>query len=126
MSIRFRLVSQPTHKLISNSEQLLNAIDLCPITFGVILPANIRGKNSSKCKLNQRTLDENLISKVSTIVCKEVLYEHDRILKDKKNKWSTMARTFDTTFVTELILKLPEMNHSAKNKMPFDQQTIKL
>ena len=50
----------------------------------------------------------------SSIVRKDVLHERHKILKDKKNKWSTMARTFNTTFVTELILKLPELNHSKK------------
>ena len=36
MSIRSRLESQLNKKLISNSEQLFNATDLSPITFGVI------------------------------------------------------------------------------------------
>ena len=44
MSIRSRIVSQPRNKSISNSEQLFNALDLSPITFGVILPPNPRGK----------------------------------------------------------------------------------
>ena len=43
---------------------------------------------------------------------KDIIYEHNQILKDKKNKWSTMARTFNTTFVTETIFKLQELNHS--------------
>ena len=45
---------------------------------------------------------------------KDVLYKRRRILKDKKNKRSTMAGTFNTSFVTEIILKLPELNHSAE------------
>ena len=65
-------------------------------------------------------MDENKNSKVGTIkilldngasasiVRKDVLYERHKILKDKRNKWSTMAGTINTTFVTELILKLPE------------------
>ena len=36
MSIISRLVSHPKNKLISNSEQLFNATDLSPITFGVV------------------------------------------------------------------------------------------
>ena len=32
---------------------------------------------------------------------------------DKTNKWTTTAGTFNTTFVKEIILKLPELNHSA-------------
>ena len=44
MSIRSRLVSQPKTKLISNSEQLFNATELLPITFGVIFPPNPGGK----------------------------------------------------------------------------------
>ena len=51
----------------------------------------------------------------ASIVGKDVLYERHRILKDKKNKWSTKAVTFNTTFVTEIILKLLESNHSADN-----------
>ena len=39
---------------------------------------------------------------------------YDTIHKDKKNKRSTMAGTFNTTFVTEKILKLPELNHSVE------------
>ena len=48
----------------------------------------------------------------SSIVRKDVLYEHHKNLKDKKNIWSTMAGTFNTTLVTKTILKLPESNHS--------------
>ena len=43
-----------------------------------------------------------------------MLYRRHQMLKDKKNKWSTMAGTFNTTFITEIILKLPELNHSAE------------
>ena len=46
MFIRFRLVSKPNNKLISNNEQSFNAIDLSPITFNIILSPNLRGKNS--------------------------------------------------------------------------------
>ena len=71
-------------------------------------------------------MDENKNSKVRTIkiildsgasasiVRKDVFYECHRILKDKKNKWSTTAGTFNTTFTTEMILKLLGLNHSAK------------
>ena len=72
------------------------------------------------------TLDENKNTTVHAIkilfdssdsastVRKDVLYERHKIIKDKKNKWSTITGTFNTTFVTEIILKLPELNHSAK------------
>ena len=65
-------------------------------------------------------MDENKNSKVCTvkilldsgasasIVRNDVLYERHKILKDKTNKWSTMAVTFNTTFVTEIMLKLPK------------------
>ena len=53
MSIRSRLVSQPKNKLMSNSEQLFNATDIWPLTFGVILPPNPSGKNSKILKLIQ-------------------------------------------------------------------------
>ena len=47
MFIRSCLVSQFKNKFISNSEQLFNAIDLSPITFGIILPPYPRSKNST-------------------------------------------------------------------------------
>ena len=67
MSIRSLLVSQPKSKLFSNSEQLFNATDLSPITFGVILPPNSRDKTSTDFQINPGTLDENNNSKVCTI-----------------------------------------------------------
>ena len=71
-------------------------------------------------------MDENKNSKVLTIkllldsgassliIQKDMLYKRHKILKDKKNKWSTMAGTFNTTFVIEIILIPPELNHSAE------------
>ena len=71
-------------------------------------------------------MDENENSKVNTIkklldsgagasiVRKDVLYKRHKILKDKKNKSLTTAGTFNTSFVTEIILKLPALNHSAE------------
>ena len=95
MSIRSCLISQPKNKLISNSEQLFNATDLSPITFGVVLPTNPPRKNAINSQINPGTLDENKNSKVRTIkilldsdasastVRKEVLYKRHKILKDK-------------------------------------------
>jgi len=126
VSIRSRLVSQPKNKLISNNEQLFNATDLSPITFGIISSPKPRGKNSTNSQINPGSSDENKNSKVRTIkilldsgasasiVRKDVLHVRHKILKDKKNKWSTMAGTFNTTSVTEIMLKLPELNHSAE------------
>ena len=69
-------------------------------------------------------MDQNRNSKVCTIKIsldnvaivsithKDVLYERHNILKDKKNKWSTMAGTFYTTFVTEIIFNIPDLKHS--------------
>ena len=51
ISIRSCLISLPKHKLISNSEQLFNTIDLSPINISVVLPPNSRGKNSQPLKL---------------------------------------------------------------------------
>ena len=80
-------------------------MDLSPITFSVILPSNLRGKISTNSQISPGTSDENENSKVSTIkilldsgasasiVRKDVLYVQLKILKDKKNKWSTMAGT---------------------------------
>ena len=67
ISIRSRLVSQPKHKSISNSEQLFNVMDLSPITFGVNLPPNPCGKNSTNSQINLGTLDKNNNSKVPKI-----------------------------------------------------------
>ena len=39
--------------------------------------------------------------------------------KIKKNKWSTMAETFNTTVVTKMKLKLLELNHFAKSYAKF-------
>ena len=64
---------------------------------------------------NVRTIKILLDSGASaSIVRKDVLYERHRILKDKKNKCSTMEGTLNTTFVTDIILKLPALNHSAE------------
>ena len=50
ISIRSRLVNQPKNKLISYSEQLFDATNLLPITLGVILPLNPRGKTPQNIK----------------------------------------------------------------------------
>ena len=95
--MRSRLVSQPSNKSISNTQQSLNATDLSPITFGVILPPKQCGKKSTNYQISQRTLGENENSKVcimkilldsgasELIVRKGVLYKRHRILKDKKD-----------------------------------------
>ena len=44
----------------------------------------------------------------ASIILKDVLYERHKILKEKKNKWSTMVGTFNSSFETKIILKLPE------------------
>ena len=41
----------------------------------------------------------------ASIIRKDAIYGHHKILKDEKNKWSTMAGTFNATLVTEIILK---------------------
>ena len=95
MSIRSRFVSQQNNKLISNSEQLFNASDLLPITFGIILPPNQHGEISTNFHINPGTIDENKNSKVRTIdilldsgasasfARKDVIKERHRILKQK-------------------------------------------
>ena len=42
----------------------------------------------------------------ASIVRKDVLYKRHRILKDKKNKWSKVAGTFNTISVTKVALKV--------------------
>ena len=96
MSIRSRLVSQSKNKLISNSEEYFNAMDLSSLTCDVILPPNPRGKNSTNSQINQGSLDEKRNSKVCTIklllirgasasiVHKDVLYERHKNLKEKR------------------------------------------
>ena len=92
----------------------------------VILFPNPRGKISTNSQIIPVNSDENKNSKVCTIkilldngasasiVREDVLYKCHKILKDKKNNWSTMAGTFNKTFITEIILKLSELNHSAE------------
>ena len=63
MYIRSHLARQPKNKLISNNEQLFNATDLSPITFGVILPPNPRGRNSTNSQIYPKTSDETKYSK---------------------------------------------------------------
>ena len=68
MSIRSCFVSQPNNKLIPNSEQLFNALNLSPITFGVILPQNLCSEISTNSQVTSPgTLDDNWNSKVLTI-----------------------------------------------------------
>ena len=124
ISINSRLVSQPKNKFISNKDELFNTTDISPITFGVNLPPKRRGKILINSQINTGTTDKNRNSKVCTIetlldsgasasiVRKDVLYKRHKILKDKKNEWSTIEGTFSTTFITKIILKLPELNHS--------------
>ena len=67
MFTRSLLVSQPSIKWISNHEQLINSIDLLPITCGTILSSSPCGKDSTNSQINPRTTDENKNSKVHTI-----------------------------------------------------------
>ena len=67
MSITSRLISQPKNKLISNSKQLFNAMDLSPLTFSVIIPPKLRGKYLTNSQINPGTSDENKNSKERTI-----------------------------------------------------------
>ena len=99
---------------------------MSPTTFAIILPPNPRSKKSTNSQKDPETLDKKNNSEVCTIkilldssvsvsiVHKDVLYARHSILIDNKNKWSTMAGTFNTTFVTEIISKLQELNYSAK------------
>ena len=92
----------------------------------MILPPKLHGKISINSQIIPVYSDKNKNSKVCTIkvlldsgtsaiiVRNDVLYERHKILKDKKNKWSTMLGTFNNTFVTEIIFKLLELKHSAK------------
>ena len=67
VSIRSRLISQPNNKLFSNCEQSINATDLSPITFGVILPPKLHGKMSTISQICPGESNENQNSKVRTI-----------------------------------------------------------
>ena len=51
-----------------------------------------------------------------------------KILKDKKNKWSTMAGTFNTSFRNRNNIKAPGIKSCRGNlrEMLFDGQIIKL
>ena len=80
--IRSCLVRQSNNKSISNSEQLFNATELSPVTFGTISPLNLRGKISTNSQISPGTIDMNKNSKVPTI---KILLERHRIPKDEKN-----------------------------------------
>ena len=43
------------------NEQSINSSDLSPITFGVIVPPNLRGKISTNFHINPVNLDEKKI-----------------------------------------------------------------
>ena len=57
ISIISHLVSQPKNKYISKSEQIFNATDLSPITFGMILYPNPRGKISTISQISPGTAE---------------------------------------------------------------------
>ena len=67
-------------------------------------------KNKNSKVLTIKTLLDSGAN--ASIVRKDIIHKRHKILKDKKNKWSVMAGTFKITFVTNLILKLPEVNYS--------------
>ena len=87
-----------------------------------------RGENSTKLQISPGTPDKNLtsIKQVSilkpsldigasaSIVRKDVLHKRHKILKQKKNKWSTMAGTFNTTSTMELEIQLPGLYHTTE------------
>ena len=43
-----------------------------------------------------------------------VLHESHKILKDKKNKWSTMEGNFNNASIMEFISKLLEFSHNTE------------
>ena len=122
MSIRSCLVSQLKDKLFSNNEQLFIATDSSPITFGIIFSLNLHSKHSIISQINPGTLDKNKNSKARTIkmlldsgASASIIHiERHLIMYDKKNKWSTMVRNFNKTFVMKLKLKTPKLNYSAE------------
>ena len=92
---------------------LFNATDLATIPFSFILSLNPHDQKLINPQINLGTIDENKNSKVNTtkikldsgasvsIARKDVLQAGHRILKLKKNKWSSMLRTFHTTSIIE-------------------------
>ena len=56
MSIRSNLASQPNNNLVSNSEQLFNAMDLSPINFCISSLPNPREKNLTNSQINSGTI----------------------------------------------------------------------
>ena len=110
-------------------------MDSLHITFCVILPPNPLRKNSTNSQINPETTDKHKNSKVCTIKIssdscasssikhQDFIHERHKIFKDKKKKSTTMARTFNTTFLRELKIKLPNFNFAAKklHEMPFDR-----
>ena len=112
MSIRSCLVSQSNNnKSISNNIKLYNAMDLLPITFGIMLFPKICGEKLSKFQIKVGNLES---SKVLTfkilldsgasapIAHRDVLDKHHQLIKNKKNKWFTMVGTFNMSNTTVL------------------------
>ena len=50
----------------------------------------------------------------ASMVRKNILDKHHQVIKNKKNKWSTIARTFNTFYMTNLDSKLSELNHTTE------------
>ena len=73
MSNRSYLVSQPKSKLFSIIEQLLNATELSPITFGVLLPLKLRCEIPTNSQNSPGISYKNNNSKVCTIKYYEIV-----------------------------------------------------
>ena len=63
MSIRSCLDNSFINDMNLNNKQLINATDLSPTTFGLILPPNPCGENSTSSQTNPGTIDEFKILK---------------------------------------------------------------
>ena len=124
-SIRSHYASQPlTNKHLEKPTH----VDLVPITFGNILEntsetqddnINIKkkkknNKNNTNKHYNKTHVKILLDSGASvSIVNNSYARGNKNIPKSYTCMWSTMAGTFNTSSLTELNIKLPELNHTA-------------
>ena len=81
-----------------------------------------------RIKILKYVLSKKDSSASASIVRKDELHKRYQILKDKKNKWSIMEGTFNTSLINRNNIKTLRIKSFRGNlrEMPFDEQIIKL
>ena len=133
-SMRSRLASHHSNNSTNNPN---TNVDLVPITFGnIISRVNNHDKNSKlkkvKKKNNTISIDnkkdnyKNQSVKIlldsgasASIISDSYVTKNDYVKNKTSSNWTTMAGTFETNRVATVILKLPELNHTAEISEKF-------